>query len=51
VRAAAVSETEMPGRELERFAGESVTGIGARVARPEQGIDSETFLSRKLRFD
>ena len=51
MRAATVAESEMSGRELERFAGEDVTGIGAGVARPEQRIDSEVPVGRQLRLD
>src|SRR6266498_5774026 len=45
VRAAAVSESEMSGRQLKGFAGEDVTGIRTSVARPEQRVDSELFVS------
>src|SRR5207247_4712583 len=51
VGAAAVTEAEMAGSKLERFAGEHVTGIRASVARPQERIDSEFFVTRDLRFD
>ena len=51
MRAAAVAESEMSGRQLERFAGEDVTGIRTGVARPEQRVDSELFVGCQLRLD
>src|SRR5436309_5706389 len=51
VGAAAVIEAEMAGGELERFAGENVTGIRTGVARPEQRVDSELFVRCQLRLD
>src|SRR5439155_1007461 len=47
----ATVKLEMIGGELQRFAGESVTRIRAGIARPKQGIDSESFVSCDLRFD
>ena len=41
MRAAAVAESEMSCRQLQRFTGEDVTGIRTGVARPEQRVDSE----------
>src|SRR5207249_5753473 len=51
VRAAAVPQSEMACRKVERFAGKDVTRIRTCIARPEQRIDSEFFVSRYLRFD
>ena len=51
MRTAAMPETEVPGRELERFAGEGITGIRAGVAGPEQGINSEFFVGGELRLN
>src|SRR5207253_6036098 len=50
MRAAAMTESEMAGRKLDRFARENVAGIRTGVARPEQGINPESFVSRGLRF-
>src|SRR5436190_4441988 len=51
MRAASVAESEMSGRQLKRFTGEDVTGIRTGVARPEQRVDSEVFVSCQLRLD
>ena len=51
MRAAAVAESEMSGRQLKGFAGEDVTGIRTGIARPEQRVDSELFVGCQLRLD
>src|SRR5947199_9558351 len=47
--AGAVTEPEMSGRELERFAGKDISWIRAGVAWPQQRIDSEFLVRRGLR--
>src|SRR6266571_8457039 len=51
VRTAAMTESEMAGRKLDRFAGENVTGIRTGVTRPEEWIDSGFFVGRSLCLD
>ena len=51
VRAAAVAEAEVAGRQLQRLAGEDVARLRAGVARPEDRIDAAPPVDGELRAD
>src|SRR5262245_4000844 len=48
---AAVAESEVAGGQFQRLAGEDVTRVRARVARPEHGIYSGALEDRHLGLD
>ena len=51
VRAVPMSETEVPGRQLEERAGENIPGPGTGVPRPEERLEAIAPVDVQLRAD